>query len=106
MSLLDGILSQVGSNAQVGALAARVGLTPQEVEMGLQALGAAHPQPGDTAAVAADNTGLPQDKLQGIINEIGGEGSLGRFAGLVQEANQSGLLGKLEGLGAGFFNRP
>ena len=105
MSLLDGLLSQVGSNAEVGALAARVGLTPQEVEMGLQALGAAHPQPGDTAQVAADNSGLPQDKLQGIVNEIGGEGTLGRFAGVLGEAGQSGMLGKLEGFGSSFLSR-
>ena len=48
MSLLDGILNQVSDNATVQNLAAKVGLTPQQVEQAVAALAQAHPQPGDT----------------------------------------------------------
>ena len=96
MSLLNGILSQVSDNATVQNLAAKVGLTPEQVEQAVAALGQAHPQPGDTVATAAEQTGLPQDKLQEIVGHIGGEGALGRFASLLQEDGAGGgVLGSI-----------
>jgi hypothetical protein len=84
MSLLNSILGQVSDNATVQNLAAKVGLTPEEVEQAVTALGQAHAQEGDTVTTAAEQTGLPQDKLQEIVGHIGGEGALGRFASLLQ----------------------
>ena len=80
MGILDGLLGQVAGNVDIQNLAAKVGLTPDQVEQAVTALGQAHPQPGDTAQVAAEQTGLPQSTLQEIIGHIGGEGSLGEFA--------------------------
>ncbi len=91
MSLLNGMLSQVSESATVDNLAAKVGLSPDQVEQAVAALGQAHAGDGDTVTTAAEQTGLPQDKLQEIVGHIGGEGALGRFASLLQE-DQSGIL--------------
>ena len=104
MGMLDGLLGQVAGNVDIQSLAARLGLTPEQVEQGVQALGAAHAAPGDTVTTAAAATGLPADKLQQMIEHIGGEGALGRFAGLLQaEGGAGGLLVKLGGLASGFL---
>ena len=95
MSLLDGILNQVSDNATVQNLAATVGLTPAQVEQAVAALGQAHTAPGDTVTTAAGQTGLPTDKLQEIIGHIGGEGSLGQFAELLQQ-DGGGIMGSLK----------
>ena len=95
MSLLDGILNQVSDNATVQNLAAKVGLTPEQVEQAFAALGQAHTAPGDTVTTAAGQTGLPTDKLQEIIGHIGGEGSLGQFAELLQQ-DGGGIMGSLK----------
>lgn len=99
MSLFDGILNQVSDNATVQNLAAKVGLSPEQVEQAVAALGQAHPQPGDTVSTAAEQTGLPQDKLREIVGHIGGEGALGRYASILQGEGglgniASNILGK------------
>jgi hypothetical protein len=96
MSLLDGILGQVSETATVQNLAAKVGLTPEQVESAVAALGQAHGEDGDTVQTAAAATGLPSDKLNEIVEHIGGEGSLGQFALLLKaEGGISGVLGGL-----------
>ena len=102
MGLLDGLLGQLGSNVDVANLAARVGLSPEQVEQAVHALGVAHPQPGDTVQTAAAQTGLPQDQLQQIVAHLGGEGGLGRFASLLGEQG-GGVLG---GLAGKLFGKP
>ena len=97
MSLLDGILGQLSDNPTVDNLASKVGLTPEQVEQAVAALGQAHPQPGDTVSTAAEQTGLPQDKLREIVGHIGGEGALGQFASLLQQ-DGGGMLGGLKNL--------
>jgi hypothetical protein len=92
MSLLDGILGQLSGNATIDNLAAKVGLTPDQVEQAVHALAKAHAVPGDTINTAADRTGLPQDKLSEIVGHIGGEGALGQFATLLQQ-DGGGILG-------------
>jgi protein-disulfide isomerase-like protein with CxxC motif len=95
MSLLDSILGQVSETATVQNLAAKVGLTPEQVEGAVAALGQAHTQEGDTVQTASEATGLPTDKLNEIVQHIGGEGSLGQFASLLQgEGGISGVLSK------------
>jgi len=92
MSLLDGILSQVSSNADVQNLAAKVGITPEQAESAIMALAQSHTAPGDTVEGAAASTGLGSDVLSQIVGHIGGEGSLGQFATLINGAENSGIL--------------
>ena len=99
MSLLDGILNQVSDNATVQNLAAKVGMSPEQVEQAVAALGQAHATEGDTVQTAAEQTGLPQNKLQEIVGHIGGEGALGRFASLLQaDGEGGGILGGLKSI--------
>jgi hypothetical protein len=46
---------------------------------------------------AAEQTGLPTDKLQEIVGHIGGEGALGRFASLLEQ-DSGGVLGSLKSI--------
>ena len=94
MSMLDGILGQLSNNPTVENLAAKVGLSPEQVEQAVAALGQAHTAPGDTVSTAAGQTGLPTDKLQEIVGHIGGEGSLGQFAELLQQ-DGGGIMGSI-----------
>jgi hypothetical protein len=103
MGLLDGLLGQVAQNVDVNNLAEKVGLTPDQVESAVTALGQAHGADGDTVGTAADATGLPADQLQQIVEHIGGEGALGNFASLLEQ--NSGVLGQLGGLASGFFGK-
>lgn len=100
MSLLDGLLSQLSGNVDIKNLAAKVGLSPDQVETAVAALGQAHPEPGETVETAAANTGLPTEILQQIVTHIGGEGALAQFAGLLGQ--QGGVGGLLGGLGSLF----
>lgn len=95
MSLLDGILAQVAGNSTVAGLAAKVGLTPQQVEMAIAALGKAHEEPGDTVSQASQQTGLPPDKLSQILGHLGGEGALGPLTGMLEQQGGGGLMGSL-----------
>jgi hypothetical protein len=103
MGLLDSLLGQVTENVDIKNLAERVGLTPEQVESAVTALGQAHAAPGDTVATAAESTDLPTDSLQQIVEHIGGEGALGNFAALLGE--QGGVLGQLGGLASGLFGK-
>ncbi len=106
MGLLDGLLNQVADHVDVDNLAAKIGLTPEQVEMAVAALGKAHPEPGDTVADAAASTGLPMDKLSEIVGHIGGEGALGRFASLLREQDaEGGIAGVLGDIAGGLFKR-
>jgi hypothetical protein len=84
MGILDGILGGLGDNSDVANLAAKVGLSPEHIEMAVKALAKFHPMDVDTAEGAAAETGIPTDKLQEIIGHIGGEGALGRYASMLQ----------------------
>src|SRR6185437_3844822 len=97
MSLLDGILGQLSGNATIDNLAAKVGLSPEQVEQAVHALGTAHALGGDTVTTAAEHTGLPQGKLSEIVGHIRGEGALLQFATLLQQdgGGITGSVGKL-----------
>jgi len=104
MGMLDGLLGQLGENVDVANLATKVGLSQDQVETAMTALGQAHGAPGDTVATAAESTGMSGDVLQQIVTHIGGEGSLGRFADLLGSGGgEGGGLGSLAGLASGFL---
>ena len=104
MGMLDGLLGQLGENFDVANLATKVGLSQEQVEMAMSALGQAHTAPTDTISTAAASTGLSGDVLQQIVGHIGGEGSLGRFAEMLgSQGGESGIIGTLGGLASGFL---
>lgn len=105
MSILDGILGQVTGNADVANLAAKVGLSPEHVESAIKALAKFHPMDVDTAEGASAATGLPTDKLQEIIGHIGGEGSLGKFAGMLDADGDGNPLDDLAGMAGKLFGK-
>lgn len=105
MGLLDGLLGQMAGNVEVKNLAAKVGLTPEQVETAVAALGQAHNAPGDTVTTAAANTGLPAEILQQIVGHLGGEGALGQFAGLLESPMGRSVLGSIEGRLGGMFGK-
>lgn len=94
MGMLDGLLGQISGNVDIQNLATKIGLSPEQVESAVHALGIAHPQPGDTVQTAAASTGLSSDILNQIVEHIGGEGSLSQFASLLG-AQGGGVLGNL-----------
>ena len=103
MSILDGILKQVaGAPDDVANLAAKVGIDPALAEKAIAALGQAHQEPGDTVAGAAARTGLDAGTLGSIVEQIGGEGSLGEFARMLsKDSSASGILDMLDRDGDG-----
>ncbi|CAN5333798.1 hypothetical protein BH10PSE15_BH10PSE15_19880 [soil metagenome] len=105
MGLLDGLLSQVTQNVDIAGLASKVGISPEQAEAAITALAHAHTAPTDTVSTAAEKTGLPTDILQQIIGHIGGEGSLGQFASLLQGDAAQGVIGQLEGFASGLFGK-
>jgi ATP phosphoribosyltransferase regulatory subunit HisZ len=97
MSILNSILGKVSGDATVQNLAAKVGLSPEQAEQALAALAHAHTQDGDTVQTASQNTGIPSDTLSQIVQHVGGEGSLGQFASLLEaQGGASSLLGGLK----------
>lgn len=105
MGMLDGLLGQIAENVDVANLATKVGLSPEQVEMAMNALGQAHTAPTDTIETAAANTGLSGDVLQQIVGHIGGEGSLGRFAEMLgDQGSAGGILGTIGGLASEFLS--
>ena len=107
MSILDSILGQLGGTGgapfDIANMAAKVGISPEQAEQAVGALAQAHPEPGDTVETAAAQTGLSPDILQQIVGHIGGEGSLGQFASLIQQnpGVVSAITGMLGGSGGG-----
>ena len=99
MSILNSILGQLSGDATVQNLASKVGLSPEQAEQAIAALGQAHAQEGDTVQTAAQDTGLPADKLSQIVQHLGGEGSLGQFASLLEaQGGASSMLGGLKNI--------
>jgi len=85
MALFDDILGKVAGHPELANLAAKVGLSQEQVEQAVAALGEGHQAQGDTVEFAAARTGLDGGVLGQIVEQIGGEGSLGRFATMLDQ---------------------
>jgi len=89
---MDGILSQVGGNLDIGSLAKQVGIDPSLAEKAVAALGKAHPEPGDTIDTAAAKTGLDTGTLGQIVSQLGGEGALGQISDMLKDHPQAASI--------------
>jgi ATP phosphoribosyltransferase regulatory subunit HisZ len=105
MGMLDGILGSLGGNAVVENLAAKVGLSPEQVQSAVAALGTAHSQEGDTVATAAASTGLSADTLQQVLGHLGGEGALASVAGMLDRDGDGSPVNDITDMIGGFFNK-
>lgn len=102
MGIFDSILGQVGQHADVGNMAAKLGIPAEVAEKAIAALGQSHGEAGDTIEGAAAKTGLDTGVLSQIVDQIGGEGSLGQYAQALQNNPQaSSILGMLDRDGDG-----
>ena len=106
MSLLDGILKNIGGAPDdVVNLAAKVGIPPEMAEKAIAALGRAHQQEGDTVQGAAAATGLDAGVLNQIVTQIGGEGSLTAFAGMLDRDGDGNPINDILGMASGLFGK-
>lgn len=104
MGLLDGILGQLGGgnagggmqDMAIDAIAAKFGIPPALAESAVAALTKAHPEPGDTVATAAEQTGIDSSTMGQIADHLGGEGGLGQLSQMVQ--NNPDLLNSITGM--------
>jgi hypothetical protein len=102
MSILNSLFSQFGQQVDVENMAEKLGIDPAMAEKAITALGVAHQQQGDTIEMAAAKTGLDTGVIGRIVEQIGGEGSLGEFARALKDHPQaSGLLATLDRDGDG-----
>jgi ATP phosphoribosyltransferase regulatory subunit HisZ len=105
MALFDQILGQLQGHPELINLAAKVGIDPKMAEQAVAALGAAHQEPGDTVQQAAAQTGLDAGTLSQIVGHIGGEGSLGRFATMIDQDGDGYPLDELAGIAGKLFGK-
>ena len=102
MGIFDSIMGSVGQHADVANLATKLGISPDMAEKAIAALGQSHGEAGDTVACAAAKTGLDTGVLSQIVEQIGGEGSLGQYAQMLQDNPMAkGILGSLDKDGDG-----
>ncbi|MBS0482173.1 MAG: hypothetical protein JSR96_08455 [Proteobacteria bacterium] len=102
MGIFDSILGQVSEHADVGNMAAKLGIPTDVAEKAIAALGQSHTEAGDTVEGAAAKTGIDTGTLSQIVDQIGGEGSLGQYAQALQNSPQAaGILGMLDRDGDG-----
>jgi hypothetical protein len=105
MGMLDGLLGKISEHVDISNLATKVGLTPEQAQGAVAALGQSHGEAGDTVALAAAKTGLPTDKLQEIVGQIGGEGSLASFASMIDKDGDGNPLNDITGMLGGLFGK-
>ncbi len=105
MGMLDGLLGKISEHVDVANLASKVGLTPEQAQGAVAALGQSHGEAGDTVALAAAKTGLPTDKLNDIVGHIGGEGSLASFASMIDKDGDGNPLNDITGMMGGLFGK-
>lgn len=105
MGLFDSILGQVTNNPTVTNMAEKLGIDPAKAAEAVAALGEAHQEDGDTVALAAEKTGLDTDMLNQIKEQIGGEGSLAKFASMLDKDGDGNPLNDLAGMAKGLFGK-
>lgn len=80
MALFDKILGAAHDHPTVNNMADKLGIPSADAERAIAALAEAHHHEGETVELAATKTGMDRGMLSQIVEQIGGEGSLARFA--------------------------
>lgn len=105
MGLFDSILGQVSGNPTVTNMAEKLGIDPEMAAKAVAALGEAHQDDRDTIEVAQEKTGLDPDMLNSIRDQIGGEGSLGKFASMLDQDGDGNPLNDVMGMAGKLFGK-
>lgn len=106
MSRLDGILKDLGGAPDdVDNLAAKVGVDPALAEMAIRLLSETHQMGGDTVTLAAARTGIEPSVLREIVDQIGGEGSLGHFTMALSHDGERSAAKPATDLATGLFGK-
>ncbi len=105
MGVLDGLMQQFGGVGNIADLAGKVGLSEEQVQTAMAALGKAHPEPGNTVETAAAATGLSQEKLQGLVGAIGGDSMLDKVSGFLDRDGDGGIMDDVAGMAKGLFGK-
>ncbi|PXW78422.1 hypothetical protein C7451_10292 [Blastomonas natatoria] len=102
MDFLNNIVGQLGGVDRIAGLAKQVGLSEAQVQAAMAALGKAAPQPGDTVTSAAQSTGLPMDKLQQLLAQVGGEDALKKISGFIDRDGDGNPVNDIMGFAKKF----
>lgn len=105
MGMLDGILGQFGGTDQIAGLAAKVGLSEEQVKTAMAALGKAHAEAGDTMQGAAAATGLSLESLQGLVAQMGGEDALGKISAMIDRDGDGNPMNDLSAIVGSLFGK-
>lgn len=102
MDFLNNIVGQLGGVDKIAGLAKQVGLSEEQVKAAMAALGKAAPEPGDTVTSAAQSTGLPMDKLNELLTQVGGEGALTKLTGFLDQDGDGNPMNDIMGFAKKF----
>ncbi len=105
MGLFDSILGQVTDNPTVKNMAEKFGIDPEDAAKAVAALGEAHQDERDTIEVAQEKTGMDAGMLGQIRDAIGGEGSLGKFAAMIDQDGDGNPLDEITDFAKGLFGK-
>lgn len=105
MDFLNTIVGQLGGTDRIASLAKQVGLSEAQVRSAMAALGKAAPQPGDTVTTAAQSTGLPMDKLQDLLAQVGGEDALKKVTGFLDRDGDGNPMNDIMGFAKKFTGK-
>lgn len=105
MSIFDSILGQVSGNPTVTNMAEKFGIDPEMAAKAVAALGEAHQDERDTIEVAQEKTGLDAGMLGQIRDAIGGEGSLSKFAAMIDQDGDGNPLDEIADFASGLFGK-
>ena len=106
VGLFDEILKNIGGAPDdVTNLADKIGIDPAMAEKAIAVLGQTHQMQGDTVELASAKTGLDTGVLNQIVQHIGGEGSLGKFAAMIDQDGDGNPLDEIAGFAGKLFGK-
>jgi hypothetical protein len=101
MGIFDSMLSEFGGDLNAASIAEKLGIPADKVEQAIAALGIAHSQPGDTIETAAASSGLSQQHISQVVDQLGGDGALGKLSGMLGKGKSNPLTDRLSDIFGG-----